>query len=349
MRPLPDTCHKLRWAAHVILSEMSARAAKGGKKGRSGRPQKVVSVNRDGQARGRRHQIAQVLTQRFAEHAKLLDRLGAGGMAESGELVHDFRVSTRQLLASLAMLETIVRPRGQDLHSLEQLRKRLKKPFKELGPVRDLEVVVEHLVHMVKHEPTLGRLHAAVRAEHERKARKALAGVRDKRVPRALKAVALHRDAVIAQLAEVDEKAAGARLARALLERQRRARGCWNKLRTSHPSTFHELRIALKHLRYQSAFIADLSGPHRKLAKSVVSDCRTLQQELGEVQDLTVLLQMARTDGQTPPPALRGIKLRRKERMAAVVKARPVLIDTLVRARALAAAMRIEGKQRGRV
>ncbi len=298
------------------------------------------------QARSRQQQIAETLSDAFSKHATLLDRVGAEGLHNTKDLVHDFRVGTRQLLASLAMVDTICRPHGDDKHRLEALRKRLKKPFKALGPLRDLEVAMEHLSDMINHEPTLQPLLVSVRREYDQQARKALVDVQGRRAPRASKALARHRDAVVGLLAVVDDKDVGTRLSAALLDRQRHARSCWNKLRTSHPATFHTLRIAHKHLRYQSAFVADLKGPHRKLAKSIVSDCRTLQQGLGEIQDLTVLLQMARAQAQTPVAALRAIRLQRKQQMTALVNERATFIDTLVRTRALASALRTNGRIR---
>ena len=289
-----------------------------------------------------RQQIASALSDSFSKHATLLGQIGAVALHNTKDLVHDFRVSTRELLASLTMIDAICRPCGDDRRRLEDLRTKLKKPFKALGPLRDLEVALEHLLGMINREPTLRPLLSAVRGDHNRQVRKAFVDLRDHRVPRANKALARHRDAVVGLLATVNDKDVGKRLSHALLNRQAHARSCWTKLRTSHPTTFHNLRIALKHLRYQSAFVADMRGPHRKLAKSIVSDCRALQQALGKIQDLTVLLQMARAQGRTPAPALRGIKVQRKQQMTELSNAGATFIDTLARTRALAAAMRME-------
>lgn len=320
---------------------MSLGRVKGGGKAHAARatakPQ--ARSERPAQDRASGHQIALALADSLSKHATLLNLFGAISSHDTKDLIHDFRVSTREVLASLTMVDAICRPRSDDRRGLEALRLKLKKPFKALGPLRDLEVAMDHLSDMINREPTLRPLLAAVRVEHKKQVQKAFGDVRDHRVPRASKAVARYRDAVVGLLAAVNDKDVGKRLARALLARQANARSCWNKLRTSHPTTFHNLRIALKHLRYQCAFIANLKGPRRQQAKSIVSDCRSLQQSLGEIQDLTVLLQMAQAHGQTPAPALRGIKLQRKQQMTEFLNARATFIDTLEGTRALAAAI----------
>jgi CHAD domain-containing protein len=199
-------------------------------------------------------------------------RLGA-----DAENLHQHRVAARRTRAFLRAARDFVDPEWQRL---------LSTPLDELGaatgPVRDLDVLLEHVCEELdavgEPDPEGGRV-LVDRLEAERRAaRQPLLELLDTGGYRAL----LGRLHLPPRLAEGVETIPLQTLARDEFRRLARAVGRLGK--RPDDDAIHRLRIALKRARYA----AELSEPGGKAGRRFLADARALQTLLGEHQDAVV-------------------------------------------------------------
>ncbi len=199
-------------------------------------------------------------------------RLGA-----DAENLHQHRVAARRTRAFLRATREHVDPNWQQL---------LSAPLDELaaltGPVRDLDVLLEHVreeLHALNEpDPTGGRI-LVDRLETERHdARRRLVELLDTETHRSL----LARLRLPPRLAEGMETIPLEQIARNEFRRLARAVGRLGK--RPDDEAIHRLRIALKRARYA----AELSEPAGKAGRRFLADARALQTLLGEHQDAAV-------------------------------------------------------------
>jgi CHAD domain-containing protein len=194
------------------------------------------------------------------------------------EHLHQHRVAARRLRAVLRAAGPMVDRRWAD-----DLRRELAWLGQALGPVRDLDVMIEHLREEVA---TLGEgdgsaaepLLSTLDSDHER-ARAAMLGALGE--PRYLDLLdALERAA--ANPAIVDPDASLERRARREYRRLRRA----VRAAGGDPAdaTLHRLRIQVKRTRYA----AELASPRTDRWNRILEACKHLQEVLGTHQDACV-------------------------------------------------------------
>ena len=236
------------------------------------------------------------LSRALGEKASTLRRLARRALRSSdADAVHDARVATRRLKAALDLLEPFLpaRPRGKLAGSLRALRR-------ALGPIRDHDVMLQHLAEMPAGRAPAGAAWVARRLRERRlelgkaarkaKARRAAAG--------------LAKWDGLAPAVGRAEATAGPRalLARAVREQARAfAAGADRLARAKAPASggngaahpaggpggdVHDLRVAGKRLRYTLELAAPLGGD---VPASVGRDLKKLQDALGLWHDYAVL------------------------------------------------------------
>lgn len=217
------------------------------------------------------------------------------------EALHRARIASRRIREALPLLSA-----GQRVRRLERT---VRKITRALGPVRELDVVLQILDEVEKtgelSRPALVRLRQAVSRERQilqadmkrriescnlSKLRKRMMGAARKATENGLP----RRDPV--------------KLARARVRAARRA----ERLRTAIegasgiylPDRLHDVRIAVKKLRYALELVRELSGSRASAQLKTLSG---VQDSLGRMHDLEVLI--ARTRGVQGAPGATTLKL----------------------------------------
>jgi len=217
---------------------------------------------------------------------KLLAREDAVIKGEDIEDVHQMRVATRRLRASLQVVTGIYDPK-----QIRRYRRGLRQLANSLGAVRDGDVFLEHVTNAHAELPAgdhaqLDRLIAAVRAERAQAREQLLADLQSKRYHK------LKRD-----FAEFLTTPGGGTLESpepGIVERVRDFAGSaiWRRyelwraydvaLPNAESETLHQARIAGKRFRYTLEFFADALGPN---VEQALTPLIALQENLGTLQD----------------------------------------------------------------
>ena len=235
-----------------------------------------------------------LVRQRFAALKRSLPAAGLG----NADSLHQARVATRRLRETLPLVAS-----GKQERRLERKVRRLTRA---LGPVRELDVALEILDEM-EQAPDLPagtiarlrkvivrereRLHVAMREQIancdlrklEKRAIAASRGGRDKASPRPEQAATARRAAArrAARLRAAVESAAGLYL----------------------PDRLHDVRIAVKKLRYALEISGAVAGTH---GRARLRTLRKAQDLLGRMHDLEVLIARIRgVQGAPSAPPLR--------------------------------------------
>lgn len=237
------------------------------------------------------------------------------------EPVHRMRVATRRLRAALRVFQDVV-PTAQGA------RRRLRRLARRLGAVRDRDVMAALLRRQLKQglapaeRQRLLALLRAVRRERaqalQRLARRL--GERRQRALRRSVAQLAHRGAAPGD----DEELATIGLARAVarLADEVSRQSAMREARPS-PDALHQLRIAMKRLRYVLEFHASAGGLAYDAELEVA---RAVQDCLGELRDIDVV-KAAMKDGRGAfagpwPVTSRRLGVARRERLARFVELR---------------------------
>jgi CHAD domain-containing protein len=204
------------------------------------------------------------------------------------ENLHQHRVAARRARAFVRATR-----RSLDREWQRMLVERLRDLGTATGPVRDLDVLLEHLRDELRAEPEVDRpagngLLAKLEAERNL-ARRRLLEAMDSDTYRAL----LVQLRAPPRLADGVEAVQLDRIARREFGRLIAAVNGLGK--RPNEAALHGLRILLKRVRYA----AELAAPNDKARKRFLADARTLQDLLGEHQDAVVAEQRLRTTAVT--------------------------------------------------
>ena len=233
-----------------------------------------------------------LLRTRLSAFARHLDAARAGNV----RAVHQARVATRRLRAALPLLT-----RGSKRRKLERTVRRITRA---LGPLRELDVALETLRELGREreipEPALACLRAAVSDERrvvlsdvarrieqlnlEKLRRRAAAAVRPPQGNKGERTVLL--------------SAYAAKARRRAARRSERLKAAIERASRMYlPDRLHEIRIAVKKLRYVLEVTRDASGG-RAAARSAlgaqIALLKRTQDQLGRVHDLEVLIARTR-------------------------------------------------------
>jgi CHAD domain-containing protein len=238
----------------------------------------------------RRTPAEQVVRQRV----RVLTRSLAGAVDGDGDLVHQARIATRRLREVLPLVAPGARGR--------KLARRMRRLAKTLGPARELDVVLQTLDDpgITREIPrtAISTLKQVLDAKRERRyadmARKVSRIDVDKLRRRALAAARKGRSI----------RAGAAHRKRLTAARDRAARRAV-RLRASMdaaaglylPDRLHEVRIAIKKLRYALELVHQMSGSR---ASARVGRLKAAQDLLGRMHDLEVLIARVRAVQASP-------------------------------------------------
>jgi CHAD domain-containing protein len=223
------------------------------------------------------------------------------------EDLHQLRVASRRLRAFLRAARPLLEPTWAD-----ELREELKWVGSALGPVRDLDVLIEHL-----------RGEVAVFEGEDRRAAESLVRRLDRRRERARDRMltALDDDRYLALLVRLEDAVESPRL----LDDETTLASIWSgefrKLRKaaravdddSPDEELHAVRIRAKRARYAAELAAGELG---KPGERFVSEAKRLQDVLGEHQDSSVAEERIRAllkDAKTPAAHRAGGRLIERE------------------------------------
>ena len=211
------------------------------------------------------------------------------------EGVHQMRVGLRRLRAAISVFKDVV---GNA--ETERIKSELKWLTEQLGPARDLDVLVTESVAPLRQEvpdkPEVKRLESALKKRRARGFDRAKAAVDSERCRKIVLATALWlldgkwaRARGAPLVAQREQPAA--RFARDVLRRRRRKIVKKSrKLDELDASARHRLRIAVKKLRYATEFFASLFAKPKaaKARKRFAKDLKALQGALGKLNDIAV-------------------------------------------------------------
>lgn len=200
--------------------------------------------------------------------------------------IHELRVEARRLLVWCDLLRWL-RPGG----TANTTRRELKRLLRLLARLRDTQVQLELLeAAPVSLRTAARRLRRSLRREEKRQSDRVRHRCRDIHPLRMSAGLV----GAAGSLAAVRRFREGRTLLPSALQDwmdhlQQRARKSYAQVAATRPASLHELRIALKHLRYGLEAMAPPAVPG---FTSLVRDLRRAQGILGEIQDADVFLRL---------------------------------------------------------
>ena len=207
------------------------------------------------------------------------------------EIVHQMRVGLRRLRSFIRICRPAL---AEDSYAL--LRARLRELAAPLGPARDIDVVIEDILEpaarYMSNEPELHRLVEAAEAARRRRYDEVRGAVAARPYTEALLDLRewTHDLALGGHDAESGEPLSALRLGdlavRALRRQRRRVRRIGDHIHRLDAHERHELRIAIKRLRYVAESCASVFGARR--AARYVRRLAALQKVLGVENDVAV-------------------------------------------------------------
>ncbi len=217
---------------------------------------------------------------------KLLAREDAVIKGEDIEDVHQMRVATRRLRASLQVVSGVYDP-----ELIRRYRRGLRRIAESLGAVRDGDVFLEHVTdyHAALPEADrarLDRLIEAVSAERAQAREQLLADLQSKRYHKLKRDFAAFLTTPAAGTLDSPEPGIAERVrdfaGSAIWRRYELWRAYEVVLPNAESETLHQARIAGKRFRYTLEFFADALGPH---VEQALAPLVALQENLGTLQD----------------------------------------------------------------
>ena len=226
------------------------------------------------------------------------------------EAVHDLRVATRRLQEALQFFEPRL-PR----RPARRLVRRARRIRRSLGDLRNADVTLELLEGIVGElddpkDRTLTRL----RKDLEDEAR-ALRGALIRRRRTAVPGIRKRVWALLSGCRRGEASLPPSRVAAILNGRLRGILAFLPAASRGDAEALHRLRLAVKGYRYTLEILASLGVAG---AKQELREARKLQEELGRLHDLDVLLELQKTVSTSTGPLVRRLRERRLRELAHV-------------------------------
>jgi inorganic triphosphatase YgiF len=212
------------------------------------------------------------------------------------EVVHQMRVAMRRLRAAISLFKDVLADERRDA-----IRNELKWISNELGAARDLDVFIGKTLEPVrkKHpdEPGLESLVRSFQEQREQAYDRALAAVASQRFRTLVIDTAAWIEAgswVMAGEGLERAKPVEAFAAKQLARRRKKVRNRGADLADLDPHARHQVRIEVKKLRYATEFFSPVyeGRKARKRDEAFLSALESLQEHLGELNDLAVSQEM---------------------------------------------------------
>jgi CHAD domain-containing protein len=237
--------------------------------------------------------------------------LDAAVAGETSEPLHDIRVAIRRLRSLLRVFRKHLP--DQPRQEIDEL---LVEISEEIGPVRDLDEWVDFLQSTrVRSITARSRLFPAYVRHHQQRRQLAYATVRRclrgrHFASQRLKINRLLREE-LPRLSKIEPPGSLLKFAARQLDKAlRRARKHERLRRSTSPEKLHELRIALRKVRYLAEFFAPVLGDSTaKLAKRL----HQVERVLGRIHDVDMGMEHLTREGPLPPRALADHLTRQRE------------------------------------
>jgi CHAD domain-containing protein len=198
------------------------------------------------------------------------------------EAVHDSRVETRRLLATVALLDTFI-PEAD----VKKARRALKRHLDAFDGLRDTQVQLLYVGHLLKRFAAARRFRDWLLAREQRFTRAARKAVRQIKTRRLGKRMAAFEKELRRRRKAAPPAAAFARVQRATQRAFARVATLCRHVSATDTETIHRTRIAFKRFRYMTDALAPvlpaLSAEHRQAM-------RGYQSMMGDIQDVEVLI-----------------------------------------------------------
>jgi CHAD domain-containing protein len=215
--------------------------------------------------------------------------------------LHQARVATRRLREALPLLS-----KGTKQKKLER---RVRKLTQALGPVRELDVAVQLLDEIGESgeiaRPAVTRLRLAVIEERETLRREMLRCVDESKIDKLRKQAiaAARKQSRPARTAANDAARIAATRERAAARAERVMLTIENAAGLYLPDRLHEVRIAIKKLRYALEIVGTLG---RSRSQAQIRTLKNAQDLLGRMHDLEILIARTRAvQGSSSAPSLK--------------------------------------------
>jgi CHAD domain-containing protein len=220
---------------------------------------------------------------------RLTTMLDAIPAAQAGDTrsVHQARVATRRLREALPVLRTSVSG-----PALSRVRRQVRKMTRALGPVRELDVSIQHLDDLAAQnlvsQRALNRVRDALARERALRRREMLTAITPGKLERlreGLGKVSSGPEATQPAATLDESRRQAAKRARRLLDAVERAGGLYLADR------LHAVRVAAKKLRYALEIDREL---RRARSTARITQLKRLQDLLGRMHDYEVLIDWTR-------------------------------------------------------
>ena len=239
-----------------------------------------------------------LIRQRLGALTRMLPGARAGDVAA----IHQARVATRRLREALPLIA-----RGSSGRKLARIVRRLTR---SLGPVRELDVALLTLAELsgTPEVPRSGvsALQQAIRQERSRlhaDMRRTVDRCDLQKLSEKLLTAAKKHDESAPRARAADSKQLIAARARAARRAERLSGSIENAAAIYLPDRLHEVRIAVKKLRYAMEIVRELSGSRATVR---IMTLKRAQDLLGRIHDLEVLIARTRAiQGSANAPTLR--------------------------------------------
>ena len=227
-----------------------------------------------------------LVRQRLGALSRTLPSARAGDVSA----IHQARVATRRLREALPL----VAPGS----AARKLARSVRKLTRALGPVRELDVALLTLDELAERDVPQGGLQALQQVMRQERARmhldmgRSIDRIRLDKLSQKLVAAARKRDKQGLRSGSTDPTQVTVARERAARRAERLRARIENAAAIYLPDRLHEVRIAVKKLRYSLEIVRDLSGSR---ATARIMMLKRAQDLLGRIHDLEVLI--ARTRG----------------------------------------------------
>jgi CHAD domain-containing protein len=202
--------------------------------------------------------------------------------------IHDLRVATRRLIATLDMAAAVL-PGGPP----RKMRRELKKHLKAFSALRDVHVQLLAVRSMLRAYPVLRPFHASLIAQERKLVRNAAAEIARVKTTMMQEIVVEWQSTLLAFFQEEAVQRAG----RAVLLGSAgatfaRAVGCLQSISPADARSIHRFRVAFKKFRYTVEAAQPLLD---HVGKTELKAMNAYQTAMGEIQDTEVLLASIRS------------------------------------------------------
>ncbi len=201
----------------------------------------------------------------------------------SEKSIHDLRVLVRRLTATLELVEALSKDTKN--RAVSDLERKFKKVHKRLGPLRDAQVQLENVSHLRQVDSIRDFTESLERRERHRRmrVRKELSGDRRERLEKNIKKV---RAAFVRLHKKLGETAMQNAIQKTLKMRRDAFAKAWRHFQPAEEATLHEMRIALKKLRYVLEAAAPVLGNE---GRQRAREMHVFQQLMGDTRDMEIL------------------------------------------------------------